>query len=228
MRSPRASNRSVRRKYMRIASSRATKFRQAQQLYGLAAVFHQLLLSFYELLRAVDAPLVEHEVAHRGFDEHREVAAGGDGNCHLTDGHRKDFLEGRADLQPVEIGELLVAVVLQVHHELQELARPNRGLAENGADVEHTYAPHLEEVLEHRRATALDGVGRDAIELDDVVGYEPVAPRDELQRELALADGGGAGDEHAHFQDVEKDAVQRRRLCQDARQIEAQHVHHVR
>ena len=137
----------------------------------------------------------------------------------LRIGHRQHVLVSRVDLQAVELGEGFVAVILEMHEELQELARAHRGLAEDRADVEHADAADFEEVAQHRGAAALDRIGRDAEELDDVVGDEAVAARDELQRQLALADGGGAGDEHAHLQHVQEDAVQRRRFGQHAREV---------
>ncbi len=112
----------------------------------------------------------------------------------LRIGHAKNFLERRIHLQAVEFGERLVAVVLEVNHQLQQLARAHRGFAENRADVEDADAAHLEKVAQHRGTAALERVGRDAVELDDVVGDEPVAARDELQREFALADRRRPGD----------------------------------
>src|SRR5207244_10178217 len=50
-----------------------------------APVLHQFLLTLYESFGAVDATLVEHEVPTRRLDEHREVAAGCDGNRHFAD-----------------------------------------------------------------------------------------------------------------------------------------------
>src|ERR1700758_3385060 len=145
-----------------------------------AAVFHQLLLSLDELLGAVDAALVEHEVAHGRFDQHREIAPGGYGNGHLANRHAENFLEGSVHLQAVEVRELLRAVVLQVHHQLQELARAHGRFAEDSADVEHADAADLEKVAQHGGATAFQRIGRNAIQLDDVVGHQSVAARDEL------------------------------------------------
>src|SRR5205085_12086703 len=87
----------------------------------LSAVLHELLLPLDELARAVDPALVEHEVAHRGLDQHGEVAARGDGDRHLADRYGQHFLVGRIDLQAVEVAERLVAVVLEVHEQPQQL-----------------------------------------------------------------------------------------------------------
>ena len=150
------------------------------------------------------------------------------GNRHLADRDGQHVLVRRVDLQPVEFGERLVAVVLEMDEQLQELARAHRGLAEDRADVEDADAAHFEEIAQHRGAAALDGVGRDAEQLDDVVGDEAVAARDELERQLALADRRRAGDQHAHLQHVEEHAVQRRRFGEHARQVEPEHVDDVR
>src|SRR5260221_8869119 len=102
-----------------------------------AAVLHQLLLALDEFLGAVDAALIEDEIAYRGLHQHREVAARRDRNGDLADRHAEDLLKGGADLQAIELGELLVAVILEMHHQLEQLARAYRSLAEDGADVEH-------------------------------------------------------------------------------------------
>src|SRR5438045_4403424 len=65
-----------------------------EQSYGnrssftrLFPILHELLLSFDEFLGAVDAALVEHEIAYRRLDQHGEVPARRDGNGHLADRH---------------------------------------------------------------------------------------------------------------------------------------------
>ena len=79
-----------------------------------------------------------------------------------------------------------------MHDELQVLARAQRRFAEDGADVEHAQAAHLEEILEQGGAAPLDRFGPDAVELDHVVGDEPAAAAHQFQRELALAHAGVA------------------------------------
>src|SRR6185437_15970581 len=68
----------------------------------------------------------------------------------------------------------------------------------------------------------------DPVKLDDVVGDETVAARDQLERELALADRRGAGDQHAELEHVEEHAVERRRLGEHALQVDAEDVDDVR
>ena len=108
-----------------------------------------------------------------------------------------------------------------------DLARAHRGLAEDRADVEHAEPAHLEEVAQHRRAAPLDRLGPDLLQLHHVVGHESVAARDQFERELALADGGVARDQHADLEHVEEDAVQRGDLAQLLLHVRAQHVDHV-
>ena len=86
---------------------------------------------------------------------------------------------------------------------------------------------HLEEVAQHRRAAPLHRLRADLLQLDHVVGHQAVAARDELERELALADRGVARDEHADLEHVEEHAVQRRDLAQLLLHVGAQHVDHV-
>src|SRR5712691_2817236 len=162
----------------------------------LFPVFHQLLLPFDEFLGAVDAALVEHEIAYRRLDQHGEIPAGRDGNGHLADGDAENFLISCVDLEPVELGELLVAVMLEVDHELQQLARAHRGLAEDGADIEDTDSSHLEKVLEHRGTTSFERIRGDPVELDDVVRDQAVAARnrDRYSRMTSTICGEGWGD----------------------------------
>ena len=99
-----------------------------------------------------------------------------------------------------------------MNHQFEELARAHGRFAEDRPDIEDADSTHLQEVAEHAGAAALERVGRNPVDLDDIVGDKPVAARNELQRELALADRRRAGDEHAHLEHVEEYAVERRRL----------------
>jgi hypothetical protein len=108
------------------------------------------------------------------------------------------------------------------------LRGPHRGLAEDRLDVDDPDPAHLEEVLEDRRAASFERVGRGPVQLDDVVGDQPVAAADQLQRELALADRRCAGDQHADLEHVEEHAVQRRRFGEHPRQVDPQHLDDVR
>ena len=91
--------------------------------------------------------------------------------------------------------------------ELQFHFRPHRRFAVDGADVDQPEAAHFEEILEQRRAAALERRRRDARDLDHVVRHQPLAPADELQRELALANAGIAGDQHTDAEHVHQHAV---------------------
>ena len=55
-------------------------------------LLHLLLLPGEELLRRIDAAQLEDFVAHRGLDQHREVAPGGHRDDHLADGDAEDLL----------------------------------------------------------------------------------------------------------------------------------------
>src|SRR5688572_30184138 len=96
---------------------------------------------------AVYAPQLEHVVADRGFGQYGEVASRGYGYRHLDDRHAHDFLAARPQRQAVERGEI-PARTLEVHDDLQVLARAQRRLAEYRADVEHAQAPHLQKIPE--------------------------------------------------------------------------------
>ena len=94
-----------------------------------------------------------------------------------------------------------------VHDELQPHLAAHRRLAEDGLDVQQADAAHLQQVLQQLGAAALDGGLVDSIEVDCVVGHQPVAPRDQLQAQLTLAQARLAGDQHAQPQNVHEHAV---------------------
>ena len=166
-------------------------------------------------------------VAHRRLHQHREVAPRGHRERDGRNLDAEDVLRARARGEPVLRLEAPALGHVEVHDEAQRLARAHRRLAEDRADVEHAQAAHLEEIAQHRRAAALDRLGPDLLQLDHVVGDQPVAARDELERELALADRGVAGDEDADLEHVEEDAVQRGDLAQLLLHVGPQHVDHV-
>ena len=103
--------------------------------------------------------------------------------------------------------------------------RAHRGFAEDGADVEHAQAAHFEEIAQQLRAAAFQRLRRDAVQLDDVVGHQAAAARDQFQRQLALAHAAVARDQHAHSQHVEKHAVARDELGQRPAEVGAHHPH---
>ena len=104
----------------------------------------------------------------------------------------------------------------------------HRGLAEDGADVEQAEAAHLDEVLQHGRAAALERAGRDARDLDHVVGHQAVAAADQLEPELALAYARFAGDEHAEAEHVHEHAVALGALGERLGEVARQLLDHAR
>ena len=113
----------------------------------------------------------------------------------------------------------------QLHDEPQVHFRPHRGFAEDGADVEHAQAAHLEKIAQQRRAAPFERFRRDAIQLDDVVGDEPAAAADQFERQLAFPDAAVASEHDAHAEHVEKHPVHRRGIRERAREVGPQHPH---
>jgi hypothetical protein len=95
----------------------------------------------------------------------------------------------------------------QVHDQLEAHLAAHRGLAKDGLDVQQADAAHLQQVHQQLGAAALQRVLRDAVEVHRVVGHQAVAARDQLQPQLALAQAGFAGEQHAQAQDVHEHAV---------------------
>ena len=157
-----------------------------------------LFLPADEFLRAVDAAQLQDIVAHGRLHQHGEIAPRGHRQHDLADAHAQDLFGARFERQAFQPGHNAAYRLFQLHDELEILAHAHGGFAEDRADVEHAQAPHFEEVFEQLGAAAFQRFGRDVVELDDVVGYQPAAARDELQRELALADTAFADQHDAH------------------------------
>ena len=156
------------------------------------------------------------------------VAAGSHGDRHLPNGDAEDFLECRVDLKAVQIAELFIAVVFEMHHYAERLAWSHRRFAEDGLDIDDAYAPHFEEIPENWRAASFQRFGRRAVKFDDIIGDQPMAATDELQRQLAFSDRRRAGDQDTDLQHIEKYAMQRGRFGQDACKVNAQDFDDVR
>ena len=121
--------------------------------------------------------MIQHEIAYGGFHQDGEVTACSDGDCYLADWNRQYFLVGRIHLQPIEVGKRLVAVVLEIDDQSQQLARAHCRLAEDRADVQDTDAAHFEKIAQDIGAAPFDRVRRNTRQLDDVVGDQAVAAR---------------------------------------------------
>jgi hypothetical protein len=90
--------------------------------------FHRALVALDEFLVGVDAAQLQDGVAHRGFDQHRQVAAGIHGDHHLAHRHAEDVLVQRLVGQALELA-LHRFLAHQVDDQLQRAscgARPSR------------------------------------------------------------------------------------------------------
>ena len=94
------------------------------------------------------------------------------------------------------------AVAAQLDDEPQLHLSSDRGLAEDRLDIEQAEAAHLEQVGQQRRTATFDRVGRDAREVDHVVGHQTMTAADQFESQFALADARFAGDQHAHAEHV--------------------------
>ena len=144
----------------------------------------------------------------------------------LRTGHVEDLLVQRLVGQALEVA-VHGRLAHQVDDQLQPHLPSHRGLAEDRLDVEQADAAHLEQVHQQLRAAALEGGLRDTVEVDRVVGHEAVAARNQLQPELALAEAGFAGEQHAEAQDVHEDAVAGGALGEVLAEVAADQIDHV-
>ncbi|MPM84865.1 hypothetical protein SDC9_131941 [bioreactor metagenome] len=113
-----------------------------------------------------------------------------------------------------------------MHDELEPHLAAHRRLTKDGADVEQADAAHFQQVLQKIGALALDGGLVDAVQIHRVIGHQAIATRDQFQAQLALAQAGFAGDQHAQPQNVHEHAVQRGARGEMLGQIGAHHVDH--
>ena len=146
-------------------------------------------------------------VVHRGqLHDDGEVAPGADRDRHLRQGHAEDG--GRLAGQAEAVVGLALLPALHLHDEVDLRLGLDGAHAVEVADVDDADAAHLHVIADHLRRGAHQGVAVDAPDLHGVVGDQPVAALDELQRGLALADAAVAHQEQALAVDLDQHAVQ--------------------
>ena len=146
-------------------------------------------------------------VARRHLDQDGDVAARGHRHADHRDPDAQHVVARIVEAEAIVLAARLPA--LELHDQLDPLRRPGRRDAEEILDVDqaeaadlHVMAGQLGTGAEHERLGA-------AAQLHRVVGDEPVAADDEVERALALADAALADDEHAQAEDVHQHAVDR-------------------
>ncbi|OMP13865.1 hypothetical protein COLO4_00780, partial [Corchorus olitorius] len=180
---------------------------------------HGGALAVHEVAQRINAAQTQDGIAHGGFDQHSQVAAGGHLDLHHVDRQPQHIEVLRIERQAFE---LAIVAAHELHDQLDLHLPAHRGFTEDRLDVEQAQAAHFQQVLQQRRAAPLNEVRTQPHEVDCVVGNEAVAARDQFQAQLALAQTRIAHDQHAHAKDVEKHPVHRHARCRDARQIQAQ------
>jgi hypothetical protein len=96
---------------------------------------------------------------------------------------------------------------LELHHQLHPLRCARRGDAEQIADVDDAEPAHLHMVPRQVGAGANQVALAAQPYFDSIVGDQPVAAYDQIERALALADAAVAGNQHAEAQNVDEHAV---------------------
>ena len=115
-----------------------------------------------------------------------------------------------------------------MHDKFEPHFATHRGLAKNAPDIEQPNAPNFEQVLKQFRAPPFNGGLVDTVEVDGVIGHQPVATGNQLQPQLALSQSRLTGNEHPKTQNVHEHAVHRRSVGKMLGQVSAQHVDHKR
>src|SRR6267378_2083925 len=86
-------------------------------------------LPFHELGSRMDAAELEDVVAHRGFEKHRQVAAGGDRDHDLANGNPEDVFRLLVQRQALRLAR---SRAVELHDQAQIHFRAHRGFAEYG------------------------------------------------------------------------------------------------
>ena len=117
----------------------------------------------------------------------------------------EDLVELVVEPEPLVLARRIPA--LELHDQLDALRRPRRRDAEQVLDVDDAEPAQLHVVPRQLRAGAdQDRLGA-APDFDRVVGDQPVAADDQVERALALADAALADDQHAEAEDVHQHGV---------------------
>ena len=112
----------------------------------------------------------------------------------------------------------------QVHNQLEPHFSAHRGFAKNASNVEQANTAHLQQVGQELRTSALNGVLVDAKQVNRVIGHQPVAARNQLESQLALAQARLASNQNAHAQDVHEHPVHGGTIGKMLGQVGAQHI----
>src|SRR5579859_1590874 len=190
---------------------------------GSAAPAQLLFLALDEFLGAVDAAQLQDVIAHRRLGEYCQIATRSDGQHDLANADAHDVLGACIERQAIQPRNHAADRFFHLHDELQVFLSPHRGLAENGADIEHPESANLQKILQQFRASALERFGRDVVELHNIVSNQSAASRYQFQRQFALAHAAFAGDQHAHPQHIQEYAVSRDEFGQRTPEIGAHH-----
>ena len=122
-------------------------------------------------------------------------------------GTRKPSSSKNDVVEPEPIVFALRIPAFELHDELDALRRPRRRDAEQIAEVDEAEPAHFHVMPRQLRAAADDDRRRAAADLDGVVGDEPMAAHDQVERALALADAALPDHQHAEAENVEQHAV---------------------
>src|SRR5437868_5960605 len=162
---------------------------------------------FLEVLRRVVALQLEQVVARGHLDDGGEVASGAHGNDEQRHFRVEDAVLLLLDAETIVLDAVVPLDQLDDHLDLLAIAHGRD--AEQVLDVDDPDAADLHVVLDDLRAASVDRPALPLLQVDDVVGDEAVAARDQVQRQLALPDSALPQDEHADAHDVDQDAVHR-------------------
>ena len=144
-------------------------------------------------------------VPRRDLDQDRDVAPGRHRHPDHRDAHAEQLVVALVEAEPIVLAAVLPA--LELHDELDALRRARRRDAEQVLHVDQAEPADLHVMPRQLRAAAEHERLRPAPQLHGVVGDEPVAADDEIERALALADAALPDDQHAEAEDVHQHAV---------------------
>ena len=115
-----------------------------------------------------------------------------------------------------------------MHDEFQAHFAANCRLTKNGTNVQKTNAAHLKQVLQQLWAARFNGGLVDAKQVNGIIGHQAIAPRNQLQAQLAFAQARLSRDQDTQAQNIHEDTMHGGAIGKVFGQIGPEHINHKR
>ena len=153
----------------------------------------------------MDAAHAQQLVAGGHFHQNRQVTSRRHRHANQRHLEPDQFIPGLVQSQPIVLERRIPPI--ELHHQLDPLRGAGGRDAEQVTDVDQAQAAHFHVVTGQFGTRANDNRLGAPTDFHRVVGDQPVAADDQIQRALALADAAVTNDQDTQAEDVEQDAV---------------------